>query len=257
MLPEAIADKLARMDIQFTELESRLGDPEVMADHNAVRDLSIKRAAIEPVVEAYRELVRLRAEAEDLESAVAGDDAELAEMAREELPSLIDRAAELVDRVKSSLVTADDRRVGSVILELRAGTGGDEAGLWCRDLMNMYAKYAAKKGRGAPIEQAHAALHAAATAALPDVATTAPPAEEGAEPSVVAAALDWGPLLDWDAFPLRKFPELVRLAAARLPSLQPTALDDAASVAKPGMEAEAADLEVRKELTRLLGIAAS
>ncbi len=146
MLPEAIAQKLARMDAQFAELEARLGDPEVMADHNAVRDLSIKRAAIEPIVDSYRELTRLRAEAEDLEAAIAGDDAELAELAREELPGLLTKAAELVARVKASLVTADDRRVGSVILELRAGTGGDEAGLWCRDLLNMYAKYAAKKG---------------------------------------------------------------------------------------------------------------
>ena len=146
MLPEAIAQKLARMDAQFAEMEAKLGEPEVMADHNAVRDLSIKRAAIEPVVDAYRELTRLRAEAEDLEAAIAGDDAELAELAREELPGLIEQATELVERVKASLVTADDRRVGSVILELRAGTGGDEAGLWCRDLLNMYAKYAAKKG---------------------------------------------------------------------------------------------------------------
>ncbi|GAB5495557.1 MAG: peptide chain release factor 1 [Phycisphaerales bacterium] len=146
MLPDAVTHKLGEMDAQFAALEQKLGDPEVMADHNAVRDLSIKRSALEPVVASYRELTKLRDEAEELEAAAEGDDAELAEMAREELPSLLSNAAEIAERVKASLVTADDRKHGAVILELRAGTGGDEAGLWCRDLMEMYSKYASKKG---------------------------------------------------------------------------------------------------------------
>lgn len=146
MLPDAVTHKLSEMDAQFAELEQKLGDPQVMADHNVVRDLSIKRSALEPVVASYRDFMKLREEAAELEAVAAGDDAELAEMAREELPALLGNAEEIAERVKASLVTADDRKHGAVILELRAGTGGDEAGLWCRDLMEMYSRYAAKKG---------------------------------------------------------------------------------------------------------------
>ncbi len=146
LLPDAVVDKLGEMDTQYDDLEKQLGDPAVMADHNAVRDLSIKRSALGTVVGAWREYIRLREEAEELEAAIEGDDAELAELAKEELPGILSQARELAENVKASLVTADDRKHSSVILELRAGTGGDEAGLWCRDLLDMYSKYAAKKG---------------------------------------------------------------------------------------------------------------
>ncbi len=146
LLPQAVSDKLGSMSTQFQDLEHKLSDPEIISDHNKVRDLSIKRAAIEPVVSAWRQLSRLRAEAVELESVASGQDAELAELAQAELPDLLEKARQLAHTVKASLVTADDRRFGSVILELRAGTGGDEAGLWCRDLLNMYARYAARKG---------------------------------------------------------------------------------------------------------------
>lgn len=146
LLPASVSARLAEMSRQFEELEHKLADPAIVSDHTKVRDLSIKRAALEPVVSAWRELASLRAEAIELESALSGDDRDLAELAKEELPTLAGRAEALAERVKSSLVTADDRRFGSVILELRAGTGGDEAGLWCRDLLQMYAKYAVKKG---------------------------------------------------------------------------------------------------------------
>lgn len=146
LIPVAVSGKLEEMSRQFDDLERSLSDPAVLSDHTKVRDLSIRRAALLPVVSAWRDLAKLRAEAEELESVAGGTDAELAELARGELPEVSARAKELALAVKSSLVTADDRRFGSVILELRAGTGGDEAGLWCRDLLNMYARYAAGKG---------------------------------------------------------------------------------------------------------------
>ncbi|MEO1584456.1 MAG: PCRF domain-containing protein [Planctomycetota bacterium] len=146
VLPEGVREKLAELDDQMVEIEARLGSPEVMADHNAVRELSIKRAALEPVVGGWREIRSSLEEARELEAALGGDDAELAELAKDELPVLRDSIATVAERVKSSLVTADDRRFASVILELRAGTGGDEAGLWCRDLMQMYDRYASSKG---------------------------------------------------------------------------------------------------------------
>ncbi len=145
-LPAGVREKLAELDEQMIEIEARLGDPAVMADHNVVRDLSIKRAALEPVVGGWRSIRAAGDEAAELEAALGSDDVELAELAREELPTIRARIEETAERVKASLVTADDRRFASVIMELRAGTGGDEAGLWCRDLMQMYEKYAGSKG---------------------------------------------------------------------------------------------------------------
>ena len=66
-------------------------------------------------------------------------------LARAELPELEGRATGLLEEVKSRLVNADDRRVGSVILEVRAGTGGDEAALWARDLLGMYQGLAGRR----------------------------------------------------------------------------------------------------------------
>ncbi len=123
-----------------------LSNPDILADHRKVRDLSIKKAALDPVVDHYQKLQSLRAEAADLQQALdAGDDPELAELAREELPSLESQTSELERQLLESLVTADDAAIGSVILELRAGVGGDEAGLWARDILEMYNRLAARR----------------------------------------------------------------------------------------------------------------
>ncbi|USN98185.1 MAG: PCRF domain-containing protein [Phycisphaeraceae bacterium] len=145
-LPDTITRKLDELSDQYAGLQARLEDPEVLADHHQVRDLSIKRAALEPVAEGYRRYRKLLDEIDELRAAIEGDDAELAELAKDELPTLESDAAAEIERVKSALVQSDERRVGSVMLEVRAGTGGDEAGLWARDLLAMYEKYAAAKG---------------------------------------------------------------------------------------------------------------
>lgn len=145
-LPEAVRAKLDALAEQFLDAGRQLEDPGVLADHERVRDLSIRRAAIAPVVEGYRRYLALLAEADDLRAATAGDDAELAEMAREELPRVEASAEEQIEAVKAALVSSDDNLVGSVMLEVRAGTGGDEAQLWARDLLAMYEKYAGLKG---------------------------------------------------------------------------------------------------------------
>ena len=147
ILPQPVLDKLAELDVQYAALERALEDPEVVSDHRKVRELSIKRAALDPTVVSYRELQRLGREAVGLREAIAAaDDAELVAMARDELPEIERRAVALAERVKAGLVNADDRRVGSVMVEIRAGAGGDEAGLWARDLLGVYEKYAASKG---------------------------------------------------------------------------------------------------------------
>ena len=141
----AVTAKLDELAGTYASLSRELEDPAVLADHHKVRELSIKKAALEPVVEGYGRVRALLAEAAELREA-GGSDPELAEMAREEIPRLEAEAAEVMEQVKARLVQADDRKIGSVILELRAGTGGDEAGLWARDLLTMYERYAGRKG---------------------------------------------------------------------------------------------------------------
>lgn len=137
--------KLEELAETYAALREKLEDPEVLADHHKVRELSIKKAALEPVVEGYQRVKSLRADAADLRVAAA-DDPEFAEMAREEILRLEEEVVTLTETVKARLVQADDRKIASVILEVRAGTGGDEAGLWARDLLTMYERYASRKG---------------------------------------------------------------------------------------------------------------
>ncbi len=123
----------------------------MLADHRRVRDLSIQRAALAPASDGWRKYLALLGEAGDLRATVATEsggsgDPELLGMAREELVRVEVEAAQTIESVKSALVNAEDRKVGSVILEVRAGTGGDEAGLWARDLLDIYARYASKRG---------------------------------------------------------------------------------------------------------------
>lgn len=135
---------LEKLEGQHAAIEAQLADPGVLADHRRVRDLSIRRAAGQPVVDGWRRLLALSRDHAELSAATS--DPELRDLAREELPRIEAEAAALLEQVKASLVNSEDRKVGSVILELRAGTGGDEATLWCRDLMEMYTKYAGRKG---------------------------------------------------------------------------------------------------------------
>lgn len=142
-----VTARLEQMAAEHARLSAMLEDPAVVVDHRKVREVSIQRSALAPVVEAYESYRKLAAEADELRSAIASNaDPEFAALAREELPQVEARAAAMLEEVKSRLVTTDDRKVGSVMLEIRAGTGGDEAALWARDLMEMYQKYAARKG---------------------------------------------------------------------------------------------------------------
>jgi len=146
-VPARVLEKLRRLELEDRELEEQLQDPSVLVEHRRVRDISIKRAALGPVVSGYRAFSLLEKEAAGLEAVIAaGDDRELVALAQEEFPLVRAKAQELIGQVLARLVTTDDRKVGSVMMEVRAGTGGDEAALWARDLLEMYTKYAGKRG---------------------------------------------------------------------------------------------------------------
>lgn len=144
---DKLIEKLEQLDAQYRALERELLLPEVLSDHRRIRDLSVRRAAIEPLVSqfrAYRDEIRQASELRTIAEEEA--DPELADLARAELPGREARARIMLESIQKQFVTSADRAVGSIILELRAGVGGDEAAIWAGDLLEMYRRFAAGKG---------------------------------------------------------------------------------------------------------------
>lgn len=138
-----LTSKLDELATQFDELEAQLQDPAIVSDHEKVRVLSVKRSALASLVDRYRQWRSLMDQATEHQQIITdNEDAELVELAKAELPDLLSQAETLLEEVSNELVTADDKAIGAVILELRAGTGGDEAALWAGDLLEMYQTYA-------------------------------------------------------------------------------------------------------------------
>ncbi|MGA1018822.1 MAG: PCRF domain-containing protein, partial [Phycisphaerales bacterium] len=147
-MPLEIHDNLRRtlegLDRSYESLSAELLDPEVAADHRRSRGIAIRRAALEPLVERWREIAGLERELDEATALAAEpSDAEMAALAREEAASLEARAKTRLAELQERLVTADDDAIGATILEIRAGVGGDEAALFAGDLLEMYRRFAA------------------------------------------------------------------------------------------------------------------
>jgi len=146
-LPDNLIAKLDELAGQFDQCQAELLTPEVSTDHLRVRDVSIRRAALERVVTPYRAWAGTRSEHADTAALLkVENDDELRAMIREELQALETQADTLAEVLQTRLVRADDDSVGSLILEVRAGVGGDEAALWAGDLLDMYRRFAASRG---------------------------------------------------------------------------------------------------------------
>jgi peptide chain release factor 1 len=133
-------DTLGDIERRFDELERQLADPDVTSDPQRLQEIGRERAEIEDVVSAYRELrntARAISEAEILSA-----DPEMAELAADELTSLRAQEESLNSRIRTLLVPKDPNDEKDVIVEVRAGTGGDEAALFAADLFRMYTRYA-------------------------------------------------------------------------------------------------------------------
>jgi peptide chain release factor 1 len=118
----------------------------VAGDARKLRELSRERAGLEPTIEALADHGKLARLIADDEQAVASGDPELAELAQAELPDLRDRIAKLEDKLKALLLPRDPDDDRNVIVEVRSGTGGDEASLFAGDLYRMYTKHAERRG---------------------------------------------------------------------------------------------------------------
>ena len=139
-------EALKKSEERFAELTGLLGRPEIASDPRKLRDLSKERAALEQTLRVLADHRRIDATIADDEAAIASGDAELAELARAELPALRDKRATLEAELKKRLLPRDPDDDKNVIIEVRAGTGGDEASLFAANLFRMYTKYAERMG---------------------------------------------------------------------------------------------------------------
>jgi len=139
-------DKLAATEQQYEELMHRLGSAELQSDPAEYRKQAKALSDIEETVERYREYKAVMHDIEQTEGLVSAGDPDMRELAQEELKGLVERRDALVNELKILLVPRDPNDDKNVVLEIRAGTGGDEAALFAGELFRMYAKYAERQG---------------------------------------------------------------------------------------------------------------
>lgn len=155
----SIRKKLAELKDRYEEVGLMLGDPEVISDNNRFRTLSREYAGLEPAAQAlsnYEQTEVALAEAREMLSA---GDADLAELAREEIPELEAKLEELGGSVSLLLIPKDPRDEANIFLEVRAGTGGDEAAIFVGDLFRMYTRFADRQRWGIDILSSSAGEH--------------------------------------------------------------------------------------------------
>ena len=139
-------DKLNSVEAKYEELVGLLGTPAVQSDQTQYRTHAKALAEIEPVVERFREYKIVTAQIAQAEELARTDDAEMRALALEELPPLKARAETLFAEIKVLLLPKDPNDEKNVVLEIRAGTGGDEAALFAAELFRMYSRYAERQG---------------------------------------------------------------------------------------------------------------
>ena len=136
--------KLDELEQQYRQIERQIEDPAITADTARLIALSKEQAKLKNIVTKYREYKTATAGIQDAEGILKDStvDEDLRELAKEEIRQLDARKNALLEEIKNTLVMADDDAIDSVIMEIRAGTGGEEAALFARNLYNMYIKYA-------------------------------------------------------------------------------------------------------------------
>ncbi|QDU71412.1 peptide chain release factor 1 [Mucisphaera calidilacus] len=143
---QRLIGKLDALSEEFAGINQQLQSADVLRDPDRLRQLSVRRAALEPVATRFAHWRKLTDEADQHQQLIDdAEDPELTALAKDELPRLRDQAEQLLDEISHELVTADDRSVAAVILEVRAGTGGDEAALWAGDILEMFQRFAAER----------------------------------------------------------------------------------------------------------------
>ena len=135
-------DRLEQMETRYEDLGRQLADPLLVTDQQKYHKTAKAHRDLEAIVGKYRELKQVRQGIPDAVGMLTESDAELAAMAQEELTRLQSRGAELEEEIKVMLLPKDPNDEKNVIVEIRAGTGGDEATLFAAEIFRMYTRYA-------------------------------------------------------------------------------------------------------------------
>ena len=143
---ESISRKLEALAERYEEVTGLLADPDIIADQNQFRALSQEYGQLGPVIETFEAWRKAREDLASTEEMLAEDDAEIREMASEEKKALLPRIEALETELQKHLLPKDPRDNSNVFLEIRAGTGGDEAALFAGDLFRLYSRYAELRG---------------------------------------------------------------------------------------------------------------
>ena len=140
-------ERLEEVRQRFQEIEARMSEPEVAGNPVELQRLGREHAGLQPVVQLFAEYERATGDSEQARAVLAEtDEDELRELAQAEVDELRERIAQLEEEAKRALLPKDPNDDRNVIVEIRAGAGGDEAGLWAGDLLRAYQRYAEQRG---------------------------------------------------------------------------------------------------------------
>jgi len=158
-MKESIRNNLESVRERFEEIAGLLADPEVIGNQNRFRDLSREYARVEPVVQSFARYEAILDEIAAAEEMATDADSDIRAMGEEELEVLGERRDILELELQKALIPADPHDNANVFLEIRAGTGGDEAAIFAGDLFRMYSKYAEHRGWSIEILSAREGEH--------------------------------------------------------------------------------------------------
>ena len=158
-MKDSIRLKLETVRDRFEEIAGLLADPDVIGNQNEFRDLSMEYSRLEPVVKLFSEFESIGDDIAAAEEMAADSDAEVREMGQDELESLNARSETLEIDLQKALIPPDPHDNANVYLEVRAGTGGDEAAIFAGDLFRMYSKFAETRGWNVEILSAREGDH--------------------------------------------------------------------------------------------------
>lgn len=145
-MKESIRFKLEAVSDRFEEIAGLLSDPDVISDQNQFRELSKEYSRVEPVINLFKEYESLTSDVQAAEEMTNDSDNDVREMGREELQLLTQKQQLLLVQLQKSLIPPDPHDDANVYLEIRAGTGGDEAAIFAGDLFRMYSRFAETAG---------------------------------------------------------------------------------------------------------------
>lgn len=138
--------RLEDVEARYEELSSLLAQPEVAGNADVYQRYAREHSSISAIVETYRALVKAEKEAAESKLIIEGKDEELRELAKEELPSILKSIEDLTARIRLLLLPKDPNDDKNIMLEIRAGAGGDESALFAAELFRMYSRYAERNG---------------------------------------------------------------------------------------------------------------